>query len=194
MRLQPALTACVCVFKQITLVGANQFINFENIIAWSKRTLKTRVATSLYIQRRCAILVGLKNRKPNCFHGISSNKKDKKERNEFSLNLNEYYNCQLFYATMYWMIFKHLIFFISNELQCWSGLPQLELKSLCCTSILINPFQNIANYFYQFAICISSGALSGVFIDGIHSIFRTRIKTFNENWNHLFCHSIINVG
>ncbi len=40
-------TACGCVFKEITLVGSNQGNYFENVIACSKRTLKTTVATQL---------------------------------------------------------------------------------------------------------------------------------------------------
>jgi hypothetical protein len=35
------LTACGCVFKEITLVGSNQGNYFENVTACSKRTLKT---------------------------------------------------------------------------------------------------------------------------------------------------------
>jgi len=42
-----ALTACVCVFKVITLVGSNQRNYFENATTFSKRTLKTTVATQL---------------------------------------------------------------------------------------------------------------------------------------------------
>jgi len=43
-----AFTACGCVFKEITLVWANQGNYFENATARSKRTLKTTVATQLY--------------------------------------------------------------------------------------------------------------------------------------------------
>ncbi len=44
-----AFTACNCVFKEITLVGSNQGYYFENATACSKRTLKTTVATQLYV-------------------------------------------------------------------------------------------------------------------------------------------------
>jgi len=44
---QRAFTACSCVFKEITLVWANQGNYFENATACSKRTLKTTVATQL---------------------------------------------------------------------------------------------------------------------------------------------------
>ena len=47
-RFTHAFTACVCVFKEITLVGSNQGNYFENATACSKRTLKTTVATQLY--------------------------------------------------------------------------------------------------------------------------------------------------
>jgi len=47
-RFTHAFTACGCVFKEITLVGANQGNYFENATACSKRTLKTTVATQLY--------------------------------------------------------------------------------------------------------------------------------------------------
>jgi len=46
-RFQCAFTACVCVFKEITLVGSSQRNYFENAAACSKRTLKTIVATQL---------------------------------------------------------------------------------------------------------------------------------------------------
>ncbi len=46
---QLALTACVCVFKVITLVGSTQSNYFENATACSKRTLKTTVATQLLL-------------------------------------------------------------------------------------------------------------------------------------------------
>ena len=46
-RFQGAFTACLCVFKAITLVWANQCNCFESAKACSKRMLKTRVATSL---------------------------------------------------------------------------------------------------------------------------------------------------
>ncbi len=46
-RFQRAFTACVCFFKVITLVWANQRNYFENVTAWTKRTLKTTVATQL---------------------------------------------------------------------------------------------------------------------------------------------------
>ncbi len=48
-RFTHAFTACVCVFKEITLVGSNQGNYFENATACSKRTLKTTVATQLKI-------------------------------------------------------------------------------------------------------------------------------------------------
>ena len=50
MRFQRAFTASVCVFKEITLIGSNQLNYFENAAAFSKRTLKTRVATSLNLR------------------------------------------------------------------------------------------------------------------------------------------------
>jgi len=46
-RFQHAFTACVCVFKVITLVGSNQRNYLENATTCSKRTLKTTVATQL---------------------------------------------------------------------------------------------------------------------------------------------------
>ncbi len=46
-RFTHAITACGCVFKEITLVGSNQGDYFENTAACSKRTLKTTVATQL---------------------------------------------------------------------------------------------------------------------------------------------------
>jgi len=46
-RFQRAFTAGVCVFKVITLVGSNQCNYIENATAFSKRTLKTTVATQL---------------------------------------------------------------------------------------------------------------------------------------------------
>ena len=46
-RFQRAFTACVCVFKVIALVWANQSKFFENATACSKCALKTRVATNL---------------------------------------------------------------------------------------------------------------------------------------------------
>ncbi len=50
-RFQHAFTACSCVFKVLMLVSSNQGNYFENALACSKRTLKTRVATQLYIWR-----------------------------------------------------------------------------------------------------------------------------------------------
>jgi len=49
-RFQCAFTACVFVFKVITLVGLSQRNYFENANAYSKRTLKTTVATQLKAQ------------------------------------------------------------------------------------------------------------------------------------------------
>jgi hypothetical protein len=46
-RFTHAFTACGWVFKEITLVGSNYY--FENATACSKRTLKTTVATQLYL-------------------------------------------------------------------------------------------------------------------------------------------------
>jgi len=46
-RFTHAITACGCVFKEITLVGLNQGNFFENATACSKRKLKTTVATQL---------------------------------------------------------------------------------------------------------------------------------------------------
>jgi len=46
-RFQRALTACSCVFKVITFVGANLGKFFENATACGTPTLKTRVATQL---------------------------------------------------------------------------------------------------------------------------------------------------
>jgi len=51
-RFQRAFTACVCVFKVITLVWANQRNYFENATVCSICTLKTRVATQLYVAQR----------------------------------------------------------------------------------------------------------------------------------------------
>ena len=45
---QRALTACCCIFKEITMVGSNQHNYLENANACSKRKLKTHVATWLY--------------------------------------------------------------------------------------------------------------------------------------------------
>ena len=47
LHFQRAFTACICVLKIITLVWANQNNFFENATVYKKRTLKTRVATSL---------------------------------------------------------------------------------------------------------------------------------------------------
>ncbi len=49
-RFQRAFTAFSCAFKVITLVGSNQGTYFVNVSACSKRTLKTTVATELYLQ------------------------------------------------------------------------------------------------------------------------------------------------
>jgi len=46
-RFRRAFTACVCVFKVITLVGSSQRNYFENANACSKRTLKMTVITQL---------------------------------------------------------------------------------------------------------------------------------------------------
>jgi hypothetical protein len=46
-RFTHAFTACERVFKEITLVGSNQSNYFENATAFSKRMLKTTVATQL---------------------------------------------------------------------------------------------------------------------------------------------------
>jgi len=46
-RFQRAFTACVCVFKVITLVWANQGNFFKNETTCSKRTLKTTNSTQL---------------------------------------------------------------------------------------------------------------------------------------------------
>ncbi len=48
-RFTHAFTACSCVFKGITLVSSIQGNYFQNATACSKRTLKTTVATQLYI-------------------------------------------------------------------------------------------------------------------------------------------------
>jgi len=48
---QRAFTACVCIFKVITLVGANQGNYVENATACSKRTLKTTVVTQLNVPK-----------------------------------------------------------------------------------------------------------------------------------------------
>ncbi len=47
IRFQRAFTACVRIFKVITLTWANQGNNFENANACSKHTLKTTFATQL---------------------------------------------------------------------------------------------------------------------------------------------------
>jgi len=44
------MTACGCVFKEITLVGSNQGNFLENATACSKRMRKTTVATQLKLQ------------------------------------------------------------------------------------------------------------------------------------------------
>ncbi len=49
-RFQHAFTACSCVFKEITLVRANQRNFFENATACSKRTLKRVSQRSLILQ------------------------------------------------------------------------------------------------------------------------------------------------
>jgi len=49
-RFQRVFTACICVFKVITLIGSNQGNYFENAIACSKRTLKTTVAMQLKLE------------------------------------------------------------------------------------------------------------------------------------------------
>jgi len=46
-RFTHTFTACGCVFKEITLVGSNQCNYFKDATAYSKRTLKTTVATQL---------------------------------------------------------------------------------------------------------------------------------------------------
>ena len=48
-RFQCAFTACCWVFIEITMVGSTQYYYFENSNACSKRTLKTRAATSFYL-------------------------------------------------------------------------------------------------------------------------------------------------
>ena len=52
-RFTHAFTACVCVFKEITLVGSNQGNYFENATACSKCMLKTTVATQLKLCITC---------------------------------------------------------------------------------------------------------------------------------------------
>jgi len=77
--LQRAFTTCVCVFKVITLVGSNQRYYFENANTCSKRTLKTTVATQLYLNLRRIIIDGkvvtkkivLKTNKKSVFKIIS---------------------------------------------------------------------------------------------------------------------------
>jgi hypothetical protein len=49
--LQHAFTARGCIFKEITLVGSNQRNYLENATSCSKRSMKTRVATQLNIQK-----------------------------------------------------------------------------------------------------------------------------------------------
>jgi len=44
-RFQRTFTACICIFKEITLVLADQLYFFENTNACNKRTLKTTVAS-----------------------------------------------------------------------------------------------------------------------------------------------------
>jgi len=46
-RFQCAFTACVCIFKAVTLALANQGNYFENANACNNRTLKTTVASHL---------------------------------------------------------------------------------------------------------------------------------------------------
>jgi len=56
-RFQHAFTACICVFKVIMLVLANQSNYFESANACTKRVLKMTVATHLKLQNqhiRCA--------------------------------------------------------------------------------------------------------------------------------------------
>jgi len=59
-RFTHALTACGCVFKEITLVGSNQGNYFENATACCKRTLKTTVATQLITPCKISIVKLLK--------------------------------------------------------------------------------------------------------------------------------------
>jgi len=58
-RFQCAFTACLCVFKEITLVGSSQRNYFENTTACSKRTLKTTVATQLKLRYFACIFIKL---------------------------------------------------------------------------------------------------------------------------------------
>ncbi len=48
-RFRRAFTACICIFKVITLVWGNQYNYFENATTCSERTLKTRVAMQLVL-------------------------------------------------------------------------------------------------------------------------------------------------
>jgi hypothetical protein len=67
-RFTRAFIACGCVFKEITLVGSNQGNYFENATSFSKRMLKTTVATQLYGQGRGKVKVcygRAKNLRPN---------------------------------------------------------------------------------------------------------------------------------
>ncbi len=48
-RFQRAFSACSCIFKVLTLVGSNQSNFFDNATACNKLTLKTLVATQLYV-------------------------------------------------------------------------------------------------------------------------------------------------
>ncbi len=50
-RFTHAFSACGCVFKEITLVCSKQGNYFENATAFSKRMLKTTVATQLKCQK-----------------------------------------------------------------------------------------------------------------------------------------------
>jgi hypothetical protein len=49
-RFQRAFIACSCVFEIITLIGSNQGNYFKKANACGKRTLKTTVATQLYVR------------------------------------------------------------------------------------------------------------------------------------------------
>ena len=70
-RFQRAFAAWFCVFKEITLVCSNERNYFENANACSKRTLKTRVATRLYVAIVKEGVVGRK-RKHFCISTSSS--------------------------------------------------------------------------------------------------------------------------
>ncbi len=60
-RFQLAFTACIFVFKEITLIDSNQGNFFENATVCNKRTLKMTVATQLKTTNLMQIIWSSKN-------------------------------------------------------------------------------------------------------------------------------------